>query len=341
MHDNDADPAPDPDLSPPGQDDDGRPRKSPLSPLLLARVFHQPALIYFNAVAEHLSIREAARRLNVSSSAVSRQITQMEDALGIALFERETRRLKLAPAGEILFRHTTRVSAPLESAVAELDMLRGLRTGRVRIATIESVGLSFLPGLIADFGRRHPRIHLDVAVLPGSEVISRLAAGEVDVGFGFIASPPAKIEVALRRDVRIGALMRPDHPLADTPHLTVADCISHPLAVAKPEISFRSVIEPFLVRAAPALPPMVEADSIRMLVELARTGRYASVMTPIGAQGEIASGALRFRRLEDAGLPTNRFALMVGAGGGLRFAPAAFFEHAKLFLSTIELPGAV
>ena len=207
-------------------EDDARPRKDALSPALLARVFHQPALIYFNAAAEHLSIRE--RRLNVASSAVSRQISQMEDALGIELFEREARRLKLAPAGEILFRHTRRISAPLESAVAELDMLRGLRTGRVRIATIESVGLSFLPTLIAEFGRRHPRIHLDVAVLRAAEVISRLAAGEVDVGFGFIAvAPPPRIEVALRRDVRIGALMRPDHPLADTPHLTIADCVSH------------------------------------------------------------------------------------------------------------------
>lgn len=321
--------------------DDLRPRKSALSPALLERVFHQPSLIYFNAVAECLSIREAARRLNVSSSAVSRQIGQMEDALGLSLFERESRRLKLAPAGEILFRHTRRISMPLESAMAELDMLRGLRTGQVRIASIESVGLSFLPALIAEFGRRHPRIHIDVAVLPASDVLARLAAGQVDIGFSFIATLPPRIEVALRRDVRIGALMVPDHPLAETPNLTIADCLSHPLAVAKPEISIRSVIEPFLSRATPVPPPLVEADSIRMLVELARSGRYASVMTPIGAQAEIASGALRFRRLEDPGLPANRFALVVSSGGELRFAPAAFFEHAKHFLSTIELPGAL
>lgn len=320
---------------------DARPRKSALSPALLARVFHQPSLIYFNAVAENLSIREAARKLNVSSSAVSRQVGQMEDALGLALFEREARRLKLAPAGEILFRHTRRIAMPLESAMAELDMLRGLRTGKVRIATIESVGLSFLPGLISDFGRRHPRIHMDVAVVPTAEVLSRLAAGEVDVGFSFIHAIPPRIEVALRRDVRIGVLMAPDHPLAETPSLTIADCLSHPLAVAKPEISIRSVIEPFMARATPVPPPLVEADSIRMLVELARSGRYASVVTPIGAQAEIASGALRFRRLEDPGLPANRFALVVASGGELRFAPAAFFEHAKHFLSTIELPGAL
>ncbi|ORE92517.1 transcriptional regulator [Stappia sp. 22II-S9-Z10] len=266
----------------------------------------------------------------------------MEDALGLSLFEREVRRLKLSPAGEILFRHTRRITTPLESAMAELDMLRGLRTGQVRIATIESVGLSFLPDLIAEFGSRHPRIHMDVAVLPAADVLSRLVAGEVDVGFSFIAAaPPPRIEVALRRDVRIGVLMVPDHPLAAVPNLTIADCLSHPLAVAKPEISIRSVIEPFMARAMMVQPPMVEADSIRMLVELARSGRYASVMTPIGAQGEIASGSLTFRRLEDPGLPANRFALVVSSGGELRYAPAAFYEHAKHFMSTIELPGAL
>lgn len=330
-----------PDAPASGSDEDARPRKSALSPALLARVFHQPSLIYFNAVAEHLSIREAARRLNVASSAVSRQIAHLEDALGLPLFEREARRLKLAPAGEILYRHTRRLAIPIETAISELDMLRGLRTGRVRIATIESVGLSFLPRLIAEFGKRHPRIHLDVAVTPASEVTARLAARRVDIGFGFISRTPPKIEVALRRDVRIGAIMSPDHPLASIPNLTIADCIGYPMAVAKPEISIREVIEPFLLRTVPALPPLVEADSIRMLVELARSGHYVSVMTPIGAEAEIASGALRFRRLEDPGLPLNRFALMVAASGNLGFAPAVFFEHAQHFLSTIELPGAV
>src|ERR1700761_4882081 len=82
-----------------------RPRDHALSPALLARVFHQPTLIYFKAVAECLSIREAGRRLNVASSAVTRQIVQLEDALGLALFQRDGRRLKLATAGEILYRH--------------------------------------------------------------------------------------------------------------------------------------------------------------------------------------------------------------------------------------------
>jgi DNA-binding transcriptional LysR family regulator len=318
-----------------------RPRERPLSPALLARVFHQPALIYFNAAAERLSIREASRRLNVASSAVSRQIAQLEDALGMALFHRDRRRLKLTPAGEILYRHGRRLAAPLQAAVSELDMLRGLRTGSVRIAAVDGVGLSFLPPLLSEFGQRYPRLHLDVAVASSTEVIARVIDERADVGFGFLMKPSREIELAARRDVRIGVLMRPDHPLASVSRLDFSTCIAHPIAVAKRELSIRELIEPFLQGSALGLLPLLEADSIRILVELARLGHYSSIMTPIGAQREIASGELAFRVLEDAGLPTNRFGLMVRPGGGLHFAPAVFLDHAKQYLGAMAFPGAI
>jgi DNA-binding transcriptional LysR family regulator len=319
----------------------GRPREHALSPALLARVFHQPSLIYFNAVAEHLSVREAARRLNVASSAVTRQIARLEDALGMELFQREGQRLTLAPAGEILLRHARRLTAPLEAAVSELDMLRGLKTGNVRIATVESVGLSFLPRLIADFGRSYPRLHLDVSVTSSADVIARLLDERVEIGFGFIAGVPRGIEAAVRRDVRIGVVMRPDHALASVGSLTLSACLAYPLAVAKPEISIREVIDPFLQRSPQTRQPLVEVDSIRMLVELAQIGSHVSVMTPIGAQNEINNGTLLFRPLEDAGLPNNRFALLLRAGGKLHFAPAVFYDLARHHFEAIILPGAV
>ncbi len=316
-----------------------RPRKTALSPTLLARVFHQPSLVYFNAVAEHLSIREAGRRLNVASSAVSRQIAQLEDALGLPLFERDGRRLRLAPSGEILFRHTRRLAGPLETAVQELEMLRGLKTGTVRVATVESIGISFLPAIVADFGRKYPRLHLEIAVCSSADVIERLLAERCDIGFGFIHAPPAGVEAVLRRDVRIGVVTRPEHPLARLEAPSFTDCLAHPLVVGTPKISIRAVIEPFLQRE-PSVPPLVEVDSIRLLVELALTGAYAAIMTPIGAQAALARGELVFRPLAEPGLPLNRFALLSRSGGNLRFAGAVFHEHARRRLAEIDLPGA-
>jgi DNA-binding transcriptional LysR family regulator len=316
------------------------PRERGLSPALLARVFHQPAVIYFKSVAELLSVRECARRLNVASSAVSRQIAQLEAALGMALFQRDGRRLKLTTAGEILYRQARRLATPLEAAVAELDMLRGLKTGSVRIATVESVGLSFLPPLLADFSRRYPTLHMDVAVTSASEVVARLVDESVDVGFGFLTRPSREVEIAVRRDVRIGALMRVDHPLANDDHLTLAKCFSHPVAVGRPELSIREAIQPILDRSFSIRPTLLEVGSIRMLVEFAQIGHHVSIMTPVGAHHEISNGNLLFRPLEDRGLPVNRFGLMVRSTANLHFAPAVFYDYAKEHFRNVQLPGA-
>jgi DNA-binding transcriptional LysR family regulator len=313
----------------------------PLSRALLARVFHQPALLYFESTAECLSIRECARRLNVASSAVSRQISQLEDALGMALFDRDGQRLKLTTAGEVLFAHVRRLVTPLEAAVSELDMLRGLKTGSVRIATVESVGLSFLPSLLVEFGRRHPTLQLDVTVASAREVISRLSDESVDIGFGFLTKPSPDIEMAVRRDVRIGVLMRPDHTLAKATSLTLSACFRHPVAVGKRDLSIREAIEPILQDSLAIRSPLLEVGSIRMLVELAQIGHHVSIMTPIGAHNEISEGELVFRPLEDRRIPINRFGLMVRSGRTLHFAPAVFYDHAKEHLRAIRLPGTI
>jgi DNA-binding transcriptional LysR family regulator len=135
--------------------------------------------------------------------------------------------------------------------------------------------------------------------------------------------------------------MTPDHPLASAQNLTMDQCLDHALAVARPEISIREVIEPFLRRSGVTLPPMVEVNSIRMLVELALGGHYLSIMTPIGAQNEIADGKLIFKPLNDGGLPTNRFGILVRSGTSLHLAPAIFFDHAKGYFEGLQLPGAI
>jgi hypothetical protein len=102
-----------------------RPRERALSPTLLARVFHQPSLVNFSADPEYLSIREAGRRLNVASSAVTRQVAGLEDALGLEPFQREARRHKFSTAGESLHRHALRLIRPMEAAVSELACSKG------------------------------------------------------------------------------------------------------------------------------------------------------------------------------------------------------------------------
>src|SRR5262245_9869958 len=101
------------------------------------RRLHSAAFDYFIAVATEGSFRGAARGLRVAPSAINRQILLLEEELGCPLFERRGRELRLSSAGEIVLRHCKATVRSFEDAVEDLDALRDLRRGVVRVAASE------------------------------------------------------------------------------------------------------------------------------------------------------------------------------------------------------------
>ena len=106
---------------------------------------HSSAIRYFDAVRRAQSIREAARQLNVASSAVNRQIIKLEEEIGEPLFHRLPSGLVLTPVGEALARHVITVFQDLERTGAEIDDIHGARVGHITVAVVESVASSILP----------------------------------------------------------------------------------------------------------------------------------------------------------------------------------------------------
>ena len=92
------------------------------------------ALLYVDAIARAGSVRKAAERLNVAASAVNRQLLDLERELGVELFERLPRGMRATAAGETLLAHIRRQRRDFEATRQQLEALRGLRRGRVRIA---------------------------------------------------------------------------------------------------------------------------------------------------------------------------------------------------------------
>ena len=208
----------------------------------------EPALIaiayrYFMAVAELGSVRAASRDLNVAASAISRQLILLETALGNRLFDRSGRGLKLAPAGEILLRGLRRAAQGHENTLDELAALRRLTRGLLRIATVESVSASVLPDMLEHFMRSYPGIQVAVTVA-GSEAVTQLVREhQAELGFTFNPSSLDGLEVLASRDLDLGAIMAPDHPLASAKKLSLADCAAHPLAWPSPGLSLRAILD--------------------------------------------------------------------------------------------------
>ena len=119
------------------------------------RVLQETAMRYFLEVVRTGSIKDAALKLNVASSAVSRQIARLEAELDTLLFERRSRGMVPNAAGELLAAHARRVQQDIERVTGEIHSLRGLRTGRVRIVSVEGFAYDFIPTLIAQFRERY------------------------------------------------------------------------------------------------------------------------------------------------------------------------------------------
>lgn len=289
----------------------------------------EPALIaiayrYFMAVAELGSVRAASRDLNVAASAISRQLILLETALGNRLFDRSGRGLKLAPAGEILLRGLRRAAQSHENTLDELSALRKLTRGLLRIATVESVSASVLPDMLEQFMHSYPGIQVAVTVA-GSEAVTQLVREhQAELGFTFNPSSLDGLEALASRDLDLGAIMAPDHPLAGAKKLSLAECAIHPLAWPSPGLSLRSILDS--VPSARKIRPAFECNSLRLMASLASRGSCIAFQTVIGIERELAERRLVFVPLSDKRLPVDRLRIVARSGAGARPTVEAFME---------------
>ena len=289
----------------------------------------EPALIaisyrYFMAVAELGSVRAAAQDLNVAASAISRQLIQLETALGNRLFDRSGRGLKLAPAGEILLRGLRRAAQGHENTLDELSALRKLTRGLLRIATVESVSASVLPDMLEHFMRSYPGIQVSVTVAGSEAVTQMVREHQAELGFTFNPSSLDGLEALASRDLDLGAIMSPGHPLAKAKMLSLAECAEHPLAWPSPGLSLRAILD--TIPAARKLRPAFECNSLRLMASLSRRGSCIAFQTVIGIERELAAGSLVFVPLSDKRLPVDRLRLVARSGAGARPTVEAFLE---------------
>jgi DNA-binding transcriptional LysR family regulator len=256
----------------------------------------------FLAVAEAGSIRAAARELNIVSSAVNRQILMLEEDLGIRLFDRVGRGLRLSEAGRLLLLQVRDTVDRHDDVVAELDTLRGLKRGRVRLATVESIAAERLPRLLDAFWRRYPGIETGLVVAGADEVYRRVESNAADIGLTFSTRPLPGMRVVHHEPHALGAVLGPDHRLAGAAELRLDDLAGEPLVLPARGLSLRAALEPALARVGRTLVLRGESDSLRLTAALVRTGSAIGFMTRVGIERELAAGELAWVPLADADL---------------------------------------
>ena len=149
----------------------------------------------FKLVAETGSFTRAGRRAGIGQSAITRQIRGLEEALGVSLFERTTRRVSLTPAGQRLATKTTVILAAVSDALGELAGDFALVPKTLRIGISRSIGLAPLPGFFSASVRKCPDVQLHLTHGSSREILEALDARTLDAG---LLSPPPRLPPGLQ-----------------------------------------------------------------------------------------------------------------------------------------------
>ncbi len=265
-------------------------------------------LRYFVAVAEGLNFRRAAERLRIAQPALSAQIKSLEDDLGVRLFERTTRSVKLTQSGVMLLEEARAVLAAASQAERRAKEAQQGLVGTLRLGVIAPAANSWLAGILRQFRQRFPGVQLSLFDLTSPEQFEQLRAGELDAGL--LRPPVGFLELDyqfVEESAQILALAA-DHRLAKKRKLEWSDFHDEQLVLVHPSMQ-HGYYDAFLAACAKAgAKPRVAqyANDIQTKMWLISAGFGIAPTTETLAQ--IQRPGLLFRSLPP-GLPLVQTAL--------------------------------
>ncbi|NKC29329.1 LysR family transcriptional regulator [Falsiroseomonas selenitidurans] len=295
-----------------------------------------PGLRCFLAVAQAGSMREAAQRLRLAQSAISRRIQQLEEDLGVQLLERGARGVGLTPAGEILLHHGREATQLTERLRADLDALRGVRRGHVVLRLVESFAASGLAGALAAFRSAYPAVTLDVAVVGSEAILAALHDRTCHLGIAFNPGADPEVEVLASAPEPLAVMLAPGHRLADAASLTLADLAGLPLVAPSHLGSSRALFDTACRAARAPIRPVLETNSAHVAAAFVADGKGVAVMVPRVLALHLALGKVRAVPLADPLLNGGRVALLARRG---RRLPAAAEALSASLARALEQAG--
>ncbi len=292
---------------------------------------------YFDQVVRLGSIRKAAEGLNVTPSALNRRIIDMEEELGAPLFERQARGMRLTAAGEVFARFVRSQFADAERMRSQIQDLKGMRSGNVRIACSQALAHGFLPGAIGKFRNLYPRVTFQVLVSDHEHAMKALAGSEVDIVLVFRPPYLPNFKPLLIVEQRLMVLMSSGHPLTSHDIVRLSDCRLYPLALPEASIGGRQLLDEVTARAGLPLAPVIESNSFEFLRGCVASGEAISFQIQVGALADYLSGSnVVARPLDPRDVPGSSLVLGQLRERNLAVAAAVFCEHIKSALSEIE-----
>lgn len=298
-------------------------------------------LRYFVAVGRLGSIRKAADELNVSASAIDRQILNVEAEIGMPLFERLPTGLRLTAAGEIMMAAGTRWQKNMLDVRAQIEDLQGLKRGHVDIAIIDALAKGYIPSAIQSIQSRYPGITIGIKVLENDAVRMAIASGKVDFGIFFEPQSYRDISVRAFADVVLGFVTPVGHPLGLRREARFSACVGSPLIVPAEPLAVSQQIVVLGGILDVVLDKKISSDNIQMITSLVLQGMGIGILTSLDIITEVKRGLLSFTRISDAVLRPMTLALCTASARTPSYAAGLVLSEIENGFAQLSYPASI
>lgn len=291
----------------------------------------------FEAVARHRSMSRAAAELHLTQPAVSMQMKQLEEQIGVPLVEQLGRRLFLTEAGQALHGHAADIAGRMDALHAAMDQFRGLERGLLRLAVVSTVNC-FLPRLLGEFHQRYPGVRIGLQVANRDEVLAALADNAADLAI--TGRPPDSADVVAQHfmDNPLVVIAAPGHALAAAGEIPLAALAEQLWVVRENGSGTRAAVERHLAAHGLALRVGCEAGSNEALKQAVRAGLGLGVVPAQALELELQTGCLSVLPVQ--GFPILRRWYLVQRAAKRPSAAAAAFCEMLLAMGPALAPGA-
>lgn len=257
----------------------------------------------FETLSRHLSVVRTAEELHMTSPAVSIQVKQLSETIGMPLTEQIGKRLYLTAAGEILAATCRDVQERLARTHQELAELQGLERGTLHLAILNTAKY-LVPRLIGDFCERHPKIEVSLQLGNRSSLLQRLTDNLDDIYV--LGLPPSNLKVTAEPFVKnhLVAIAHPQHPLATQSGISLQRLVEEPFIAREPGSGTRLAYETFFHQHGLKLKIRMESASTEAIKQIVSGRLGISILSEHAICSELANGTLV--KLDVAGLPLIR-----------------------------------
>ena len=230
----------------------------------------------FVALVDERHFTRAAQRCHLTQPAFSALIRTLEEAAGVRLFDRNTRRVELTAEARVLEVSARRLLADMELAMEDLRDHAARRRGRVAVAALPSLAAGWLPPLLARFHAEYPGIELQLRDALLDPCLDMVSQGEVDFAVASRRADMSGLDSAFLHADRFHLVCRADHPLAGQGTVRLRDVLRWPWIALARNSSVRKHLDQALGEAAP--PPLLEVEHLATVTGLVQAGVGVSLV---------------------------------------------------------------